>query len=446
MLLRRRPRPAPAPAPPPDVEAIVAARLAPLRDEIDKLWASAAHLPLLDRQLGARIDELGTRIQALDELAVHLQWGVDAAAPQPDELTARDVLATTAWIAALPPQPLRISVLMATRDRLHVLPRAIASVLGQTHADLELVIVDDGSTDGTREYLAGLDDPRIVVGRTGGDGQSAALNHAQSLASGDAIAYLDDDNEMEPLWLAGVAWALCTRPDADVVYGARIREREPGEAGPPSPKLELHAWDRSKLEQINIMDQNVIAHRAGLPGTRLDPESSYAQDWELALRITAGKAPVALPLIAARYHTSAANRCSDVADAGERTQAVRRAAFRSRPLRVLALASPPVDAVLPHLAIMGAEVTVLDELPARTAALPAPRPDVVLLPGAAAAVRGIRWLERHQLPFVLCAGSPDPVTAHWLRLDTHADTAAMRRALEAHRGIAAPVRAPTATP
>ena len=56
-----------------------------------------------------------------------------------------------------------ISVVLATYDRRASLPRAIASVLAQEGAAFELIVVDDGSCDGTRDYLATLADPRLTL-------------------------------------------------------------------------------------------------------------------------------------------------------------------------------------------------------------------------------------------------------------------------------------------
>src|SRR5665213_969776 len=58
--------------------------------------------------------------------------------------------------------PPKISVILPTYSRRHVLPRTIASVLAQDEKDFELIIVDDCSTDDTGAYLASLGDPRIA--------------------------------------------------------------------------------------------------------------------------------------------------------------------------------------------------------------------------------------------------------------------------------------------
>lgn len=93
-----------------------------------------------------------------------------------------------------------VSVVLPTRDRIEFLPRALRTVLGQTGVDLECIVVDDGSTDGTGEWLLTLDDPRVVIVETeGARGPSAARNRGIEMARGRFVAFQDSDDE----WLDG---------------------------------------------------------------------------------------------------------------------------------------------------------------------------------------------------------------------------------------------------
>ena len=88
---------------------------------------------------------------------------------------------------------------MATYNRAHLLTRAVRSVLGQTYQNFELIIVDDGSTDGTTEVCQAFKDKRILCHRqTRNLGVQAARNKGFDLAKGDYIALLDDDDELLP--------------------------------------------------------------------------------------------------------------------------------------------------------------------------------------------------------------------------------------------------------
>jgi glycosyltransferase involved in cell wall biosynthesis len=98
-----------------------------------------------------------------------------------------------------------VSVVMAVHNGARFLKPALTSVLGQTMAQLELIVVDDGSTDETADILARCVDRRLRVVHQKRTGQNAALNHGLSLARGDFIARQDADD----VWLPGrLEWQM----------------------------------------------------------------------------------------------------------------------------------------------------------------------------------------------------------------------------------------------
>jgi glycosyltransferase involved in cell wall biosynthesis len=91
------------------------------------------------------------------------------------------------------------SIITATYNRAHLLPRAVNSVLNQTYQNFELIIVDDGSTDNTEDVCRSFSDRRIRYHKqTPNRGVYAARNKALDLATGDYVAILDDDDELVP--------------------------------------------------------------------------------------------------------------------------------------------------------------------------------------------------------------------------------------------------------
>lgn len=105
------------------------------------------------------------------------------------------------------------SVVLPTYNRAHLLPRAIQSVLDQTYEDFELIVVDDASTDQTREVVASFHDERIVYIRLEvNSGVSIARNTAIAQARGEYISLLDDDDEYLPNFLAETHRALEPAP------------------------------------------------------------------------------------------------------------------------------------------------------------------------------------------------------------------------------------------
>jgi len=256
--------------------------------------ATRARIEGLESELGRLRSEVAER-RDLDEILLTMEW-----------------LATT----RLTDEPL-ISVVVPTRNRRDHLERAVGSVLDQDYDHWELLIVDDGSTDGTSEYLDTLDDPRIRCLRDTGRGCAAARNVALADAGGSLVTYLDDDNTMHRLWLKGLAWASANWPDTDVFYGARIfdnfeRAHGLGESG--LPWLQYKPWDRDELEEFNIADVNVLAHRAGLPEAHYDEPLALYADWDILLRLTALEPPVRIPVIACAYSTEGDDRLSVIDD------------------------------------------------------------------------------------------------------------------------------------
>ncbi|MGR5356341.1 glycosyltransferase family 2 protein [Vibrio chagasii] len=88
----------------------------------------------------------------------------------------------------------KVSVVIPTYNCLDYLPKAIGSVLKQTHQDIELIIIDDNSNDGTSTYLASIQDHRIVKLSTLGVGAPQARNLGIEKATGEFIAFLDADD------------------------------------------------------------------------------------------------------------------------------------------------------------------------------------------------------------------------------------------------------------
>lgn len=113
-----------------------------------------------------------------------------------------------------------VSVIIPTYNRIATLPRSIDSVLNQTFANLELIVVDDGSTDGTQEYVRGLSDARVRYVRGDGNrGPAAARNLGVRLAQGEYIAFQDSDDEWHADKLEKqMPILLDTRQDNGMVY------------------------------------------------------------------------------------------------------------------------------------------------------------------------------------------------------------------------------------
>ncbi len=113
----------------------------------------------------------------------------------------------------------KVSVIIPTYNRAHMVTRAIESVLGQTYQDWELLVVSDGSTDNTKEVVTRYPDPRIRFFEKKNGGPASARNVGLRHARGEYIAYCDDDDMFFSHHLEVLANYLDRHPEIDMVRG-----------------------------------------------------------------------------------------------------------------------------------------------------------------------------------------------------------------------------------
>jgi glycosyltransferase involved in cell wall biosynthesis len=216
---------------------------------------------------------------------------------------AKQLMTAPAFLAAGEPCDFAspaISIVLPTRNRAAFVTEAIASVQQQSFADWELIIVDDGSSDGTDQVVAGLlAEQRIQYVVQDFSGHSAARNQGLRLARGVFVAYLDSDNLWYPNFLKAALIFLLSDRKVDCVYGALVTEAH---LAPPRTVL-FDEFDRARLLQKNFIDLNTIVHRRALMDTYggFDEDLDRLVDWDLLLRFTRDKPACRIPILAARY-------------------------------------------------------------------------------------------------------------------------------------------------
>lgn len=120
-----------------------------------------------------------------------------------------------------------VSVIIPTYNRRHSLPAAIDSALAQSGVEVEVIVVDDGSTDGTVPWLERIyaDRPVRVLPNAGLKGPAGARNTGISAARGEFIALLDSDDAFLPVHLQAAMACFADHPAVDVVFGRARYER-----------------------------------------------------------------------------------------------------------------------------------------------------------------------------------------------------------------------------
>jgi len=122
-----------------------------------------------------------------------------------------------------------VTVIITTYNYGRFVQEAIQSVLAQTTtADLQIIVVDDGSTDETPDVLARVKDPRVELIRTPNKGISGARNVALARAKGDFIAFLDGDDRWAPRKLEYQLEVMRSEPDMAAVFANFVRFDENG--------------------------------------------------------------------------------------------------------------------------------------------------------------------------------------------------------------------------
>ncbi|GAA3541887.1 hypothetical protein AFL01nite_25520 [Aeromicrobium flavum] len=186
------------------------------------------------------------------------------------------------WQFAPQDAPPLVSVVISTHNRAAYLGYAIRSVLAQSMPDLELIVVDDGSTDDTRAVVEGFDDPRVRYVHQQQSGIAAARNHATSIARGKYIAVMDDDDLMLPTRLEVSLDAIVE--GANGAYGgwAIFREGDGSITLEPGKKLSLEAL---LFNGAVLTHATILIERRWLLAVPYDETLRSGSDYNLAVRL-----------------------------------------------------------------------------------------------------------------------------------------------------------------
>ena len=157
--------------------------------------------------------------------------------------------------------------------------RAVESVLGQSYRHLHLIVVDDGSSDGTREVLGEVEDPRLTVVTRAHAGVSATRNAGITAGSGDFVVFLDSDDECDARWLD----VLVGLTDAAALVGCagriqqegrpdRVKAPEPDDDGRVGPVF---------LAGLFLVRRDILEQTGGY-----DPLLARSENTDLGFRVT----------------------------------------------------------------------------------------------------------------------------------------------------------------
>jgi glycosyltransferase involved in cell wall biosynthesis len=181
-----------------------------------------------------------------------------------------------------------VSVLMGVWNGAPRVREAVVSVLGQTMGDLELIVVDDGSFDGTAAILESFGDPRLRIERRERAGLTSALNRGLALARAPLVARLDADDVALPERLARQVAYLDAHPDVGLL-GTGAREVDPSgrELRTVRPPTDDTALRRALIRENPFVHSSMVMRRAAVDLVKgYDPGFPVAQDYDLWMRMS----------------------------------------------------------------------------------------------------------------------------------------------------------------
>ena len=200
-------------------------------------------------------------------------------------------------MSPIPPPAPQVSVVIPAYNRAATIAAAIESVLRQTWGDFELIVVDDGSTDGTLAAAAEVEDPRVrLVANPRNMGAAGARNTGVAEARGTWVAFQDSDDEWLPGKLEKQMARLAANPDFVGAYCGLLTvgglDARPGERTElryvPDPSVKPAEGDilEPLLERNMISTQTLVVRRdIFLALGCFDEATTPIEDWDFALRL-----------------------------------------------------------------------------------------------------------------------------------------------------------------
>lgn len=199
-----------------------------------------------------------------------------------------------------------ISIVICSYNRERFLGEAVQSVLAQTRGDFELLIVDDGSTDGSPAIAQRFAerDPRVRAVLAEHRGLTPTLRDALAQTTAPYLGWIDSDDRLAPTALAETSAVLDARPEIGWVYTDYQTMNEAGEVRGPGKRCQIpYSKDRLLIDFMTFHFRLIRRSAYDLTGG-IDLANECAQDYDLCLRLSevAAVQHLAKPLYFYRVH------------------------------------------------------------------------------------------------------------------------------------------------
>jgi glycosyltransferase involved in cell wall biosynthesis len=211
----------------------------------------------------------------------------------------------------------RVSAVVPAYNAARTIGRTLASALTQTISDLEVIVVDDGSADATREVVEGIDDPRLQLVSQANAGVATARNTGIAQAHGDWVAFLDSDDIWLPNKLQRQLELMAAKPGCMASQGSayfvddelrplKLRRCVPVE----NPLLTFLRFQNLPNAASSWIVRRELLDQIG----GFDPDLVILEDWEFSLRLARYANPLCIdePLTLYRVHPGNRSRDLDI--------------------------------------------------------------------------------------------------------------------------------------
>ncbi|MCC7509246.1 MAG: glycosyltransferase [Planctomycetes bacterium] len=255
--------------------SVIASNRTPMSDIVTHRWDGLLCDPEdvadIARAIGEISDE-GTRAR----LAAPARTSSE---PYGAETISRRESALYEWM--LQPAKPKVSVVMPTYNRRQFIDKAVSNVLDQAYPVLELVVVDDGSTDDTSTILTRhAADARVKLITQENQGLSRAINRGMAATTGELLMWKGDDDYFADGAIEALARELALDPEAGLVFADYVAEDASGK------RVHVNTGPVHELAQRNVVGLCFLFRRsAWLAAGSVNPEFHLAEDYELWVRM-----------------------------------------------------------------------------------------------------------------------------------------------------------------
>lgn len=208
----------------------------------------------------------------------------------------------------------QVSIIIPAYNRADFVGLAIRSALNQIELDLEVIVVDDGSTDGTGEVVRGIQDPRLKYIYQANQGKGGAINRGAAESKGEYIGKLDSDDWYLEDSIKGLARRLDETPKLGVAAGGYHIVDQAGkqiqDVSPwiTRPNLDVATW----IQGCPVLWQGALVRRSWFEKVGgVDPRISGPDDWDFGIRLALAGCPmtwVKSTIFNYRVHAGMSNR------------------------------------------------------------------------------------------------------------------------------------------